>query len=390
MYKKVAFYYHIPVWNNNGHLYLPSLLGVFIDELASNLDQLILIMHEDKEQGQADYLIKSANLQFISLGIKTPAWHRMIFFRSILKKKLNEIKFVDFLIVRSPSPLSPFFGKYFPVTKLIFMVVGDYLEGKNHMSIYNLRTFAISILLVINNYLFTKQLKHSFVLVNSNELFEKYKSISKGIQIIRTTTVSSSDFYSRITTCDNNKINLLYTGRLDPAKGLFELVNSVGILNSKFQFNFHLDIVGWEEDKNEPIKKRLIIAAQRINQLNNITFHKKKSIGVELNSMYRNADIFVLPSYHEGFPRTIWEALANSCPVVVSSVGSIPYVLENGINALFIKPKSELEIVNAVMELINNQNLRMKVIKNGYELSKSNKLEITTKLLIDKIYNSRL
>jgi glycosyltransferase involved in cell wall biosynthesis len=151
-----------------------------------------------------------------------------------------------------------------------------------------------------------------------------------------------------------------------------------------------LDIVGWEEDKNEPIKKRLIIAAQRINQLNNITFHKKKSIGVELNSMYRNADIFVLPSYHEGFPRTIWEALANSCPVVVSSVGSIPYVLENGINALFIKPKSELEIVNAVMELINNQNLRMKVIKNGYELSKSNKLEITTKLLIDKIYNSRL
>jgi len=72
MYKKIAFYYHIPVWNNNGHLYLPSLLGVFIDELASNLDQLILIMHEDKEQGQADYLIKSANLQFISLGIKTP------------------------------------------------------------------------------------------------------------------------------------------------------------------------------------------------------------------------------------------------------------------------------------------------------------------------------
>jgi glycosyltransferase involved in cell wall biosynthesis len=106
--------------------------------------------------------------------------------------------------------------------------------------------------------------------------------------------------------------------------------------------------------------------------------------------MYRNADIFVLPSYHEGFPRTIWEALANSCPIIVSKVGSIPYVLENGLNAILINPKSELEIVNAVMELINNPDLRMKIIKNGYQFSKSSKLEITTKFLVDKIYNSRL
>jgi glycosyltransferase involved in cell wall biosynthesis len=90
----------------------------------------------------------------------------------------------------------------------------------------------------------------------------------------------------------------------------------------------------------------------------------------------------VLPSYHEGFPRTIWEAMANSLPVIATRVGGIPNYLKNNENAILIEPKIVEDIVISVKKLINDNNLREKIVVNGLEIAKQNTLEKSTKNII--------
>lgn len=388
MNKIIAFYYHIPIFRSDAKLFIPSFLGVFIDSLASNVDTLYLIMHEVSVRNEEDYFLKSTNIKFISLGLKTPAWDRMIFHKKILAEKLKLISHVDFFIVRSPSPLTPFFSSYFDFSKIIFMVVGDYSEGRKQMAKNSFRNKMIAALLKWNDYLFLKEMKRTSILVNSPALFKKYEPIAFKIDQIKTTTLSEKDLFKRYDTCKGNCIKLLYTGRIDLAKGLVELVSALGVLN-KIENKYTLDIVGWEGNQNKPIQKKLIEIALQNGQQEKLIFHGKMAVGEELNRMYRQSDIYIIPSYHEGFPRTIWESMANSCPVIASKVGSIPYFLNDGSDALLIEPKNIDQIVKAVEKVIFNTELRQMLIKNGYELAKSNTLEFQTKDLINKIYKQK-
>jgi glycosyltransferase involved in cell wall biosynthesis len=105
-------------------------------------------------------------------------------------------------------------------------------------------------------------------------------------------------------------------------------------------------------------------------------------VGPELNKMYQQADLYVIPSYHEGFPRTIWEAMANSLPVIATKVGGIPTYLTHEKNAMLIEPKSVQEIVRGIKKMANDSVLRKKIIVEGFELVKSNTLEVQTKKMI--------
>lgn len=380
---KLAFYYHIPIIQKNGNLFIPGFLGVFIDSLANEVEHLFVVMHKanETESKAADYQLKSKNITFINLGLKTPAWHRAIYAKKILKKALQKIENCNILIVRSPSPLAPYFNKYLKKTKLVFMVVGDYMEAIKQTKSVTFREKMVNLYLSHNNKKFKSVMKKVDVLVNSPTLFETNKNNAKSIHLIKTTTLSIHDFYIRKDTCQNKPIQLLYTGRFDLQKGLIELVEATAKLIAN-KIDIQLNLVGWENDTLKPVEKLLIEKAKFLQIEKNVIFHGKKTIGKELNKMYQMADIYVLPSYHEGFPRTIWEAMANSLPVIATKVGGIPAYLTDKKNVLLIAPKETNQIVNAVDKIITNTELRQELIKNGIEIAKEATLEIQSKNII--------
>lgn len=367
-------------------IFIPGEIGVFIDKLASSYSNVYLLMYEAKggERTLCDYMIESTNVNWVNLGTKATAWWSFVFNKSILKEKLQQLpQKINYMIVRSPSALSPFFVKYFPANKIIYHIVGDYLEGAKKYKVNSIRKLIIKYYLILNDYLFSKRINNSMVIVNSSVLYEKYKDKVNNLHEIRTTTLTNNDFYLRNDTCQSKTIKLLYTGRIDPAKGLFELVEAHSKITQEYDVELH--IVGWEINATDTIKRALIEKATLLGSDKYITFHRKQKVGKELNEMYQMADLFVTPSYFEGFPRTIWEAMANSLPVITTNVGGIPHVLNNLENALLIKPQDSDEIYRAIKQLITDVTLRQTLIKNGYKLAEGHTLEKLTEQFITRI-----
>lgn len=381
----VGFYYHVPIFSDIEGIKLPSYLGVFINALANEVEHLVLVMHDAtlSEISNCDYLLPAKNVSWVNFGKKTPAWHRAFFHKKLLKNALSTID-VDFLLVRCPSPLAPYFRYYFPKEKIRFLIVGDYESGIEGNFNATLRQKTVNLYLYYYSYLFYKAIQETALLVNSPALYTKYKDRSLSCHLVGTTTLSDNDFFVREDTCRGDVIHLLYTGRLDLQKGLLELLFATSaIVNENYPVNLHF--VGWEDNPKRPVEELLKIKAKELGIGDVVIFHGKKKVGKELNQMYRMADIYVIPSYHEGFPRTIWEAMANSLPVIATKVGGIPSYLQDGENASLITPKSLDEITNAIKLIISKDTLRKRIIINGFNLAKRNTLGVQTKKLIEII-----
>ncbi|MFO7735332.1 MAG: glycosyltransferase family 4 protein, partial [bacterium] len=85
-----------------------------------------------------------------------------------------------------------------------------------------------------------------------------------------------------------------------------------------------------------------------------------------IHELFRNADIYVFPSYHEGFPRVLYEAMTFSVPIVTTDIPGTEGVMKDSENCLKVKPKSDEELENAVEKLLKDEELRKTIGLNGY------------------------
>lgn len=388
---KLGFYYHIPLSVKENLLYLPGYLAVFINALAKEVEQLTLFLHESHtlEAEQVDTELIGSNIAWVNLGKKTSAWHRSLFFRQILKPIKSYIKELDFIIVRGPSPLAPCFKNIPNVkSKIVYLVVGDYKEGVRYMKIRSLRDLIVKYYTLWNDRQFRMALRNALVIVNSRALFKNFLTITPTLYEVRTTTLSESDFFQRNDSSidPKNTINILFTGRIVKEKGLENIIAACRQLYQEgilVHFNIAGMLVRGKESYIEELQELAIVDNHSF-----LTFHGFKKVGNELNKLYRKAQIYILASVSdfEGFPRTLWEAMANSCPVIATRVGSIPEFLEHEKHALLITPRNVDEIVHAIIRIINDSELRNKIVKNGQLLAKQTTLELQTKKLVNILY----
>jgi glycosyltransferase involved in cell wall biosynthesis len=84
-------------------------------------------------------------------------------------------------------------------------------------------------------------------------------------------------------------------------------------------------------------------------------------------SAVSQADIFVLPSLREGMPGSLLEAMALKVPVIASSVGGVPEVVENGENGVLVAPGNWQEMVDRIVELLDDQSKRQVFASNAFK-----------------------
>lgn len=294
---------------------------------------------------------------------------------------------IDALLIRTPTPLVQTLANSAGLDKVTLLLVGDYEEGSKTLGFGMIKNFVLKKWGQYYNWRLKKLISKVNVVANSNHLKDKFFEENNRIRVITTTTLSEHSFFSKEISELKNAIQLLYTGRIDTGKGILEMGEAVYELKKR-GYNVHLNIAGWDDDRGLKSTNMLIELGKKYNIENNIHFLGRKQVGSELDLVYRNADIYLMCSQViEGFPRTIWEAMANSLPVIATKVGSMPHFLSNKKTALLIDPMNIAQLVSAIEELINDIELRKILIQNGFQLAKQNTLESQAKKLIEAINN---
>ncbi len=163
---------------------------------------------------------------------------------------------------------------------------------------------------------------------------------------------------------------ILFTGTVGYRKGVDLLLEALSDLE-KDGIRFKALIVGNGEMPGE--RERLINSYQQRLKADNFEFiaHREQE---ELISLFMHADIFILPSRAENLPVAMLEAMSCALPVIVSRVGAVEEVIENGENGLLIKPGQVNELKEALLRLLQDQPLRLRLGRNARQTILQNHL----------------
>ncbi len=375
---RLAVHYHIPSIAENGKIYTDAQQGVFLDSIAVHFETILCFLHSPlaHEKKNMDYEIQSKNIKVIDLGPHLSFPKRIMRVSHYLKIFQNHQDQFDAILCRTPSPLSNFIIKKFPKKSAIY-VVGDYIDGLSSMKGNWLKKQLIALWA---HYYENKQndlATRILSITNSRLKQNKLLKYNRETRLIRSTTLKKDDFFDRDDTCKGDVIKILYTGRIDEAKGLEDIleaiINIIKTRNKKIEFH----LAGFSLTKRNDLIETLKTTAAKYTNEEIIKWHGKLKIGIELNELYRSCDIYCIASRSgfEGFPRTIWEAMANSLPVIASEVGSIPYFMDNYQHGILTPAKSVDSLTTSINEIIDNDELRKKLIKNARKLAKDNTLD---------------
>lgn len=164
-----------------------------------------------------------------------------------------------------------------------------------------------------------------------------------------------------------NEITVLFLGVLFERKGAADLLKAVKIMadnhvlvNKKFIFNIAGS--GPEEDK-----LRRYCEDNHINEF--VRFLGWIDGGEKMRQLKSN-QIFVLPSYNEGLPIAILEALSYGMPIVATKVGSVSEAVREGVNGYLVAPGDIEGYVNAFTELFTNYALRSEMGIHSRKIAK--------------------
>jgi len=181
-----------------------------------------------------------------------------------------------------------------------------------------------------------------------DQLLNFYRVDSKVI----TPGIDTNIFYPRKVERKDKKMRILSQARTESFKGLQYLVEALRQI-LKLRKDIEIVLFGFKDPKIKAIPYTFI----------------KFPKGDSLAKLYSSADIYVISSLAESFPLTPLEAMACGTPVVATRYGTEDYCF-NEVNSLVVPPKDPKALANAVLRLLDDDDLREKLRKEGLKTVK--------------------
>jgi L-malate glycosyltransferase len=250
-------------------------------------------------------------------------------------------------------------------------------------------------------YMEAKTLHFFIVKLLRKNLFKLEQEIVEKSDIITAVSNSSADdlrtyhkFKKQITIVHNgvdtsffipsekksNLKSILYTGRFEIFKGLYDLIESSRIVCKKYpDTKFVLIGSGTIFDN---LKKQVNKFKLEDNFI--FTGFLSKSQIIEY---YQNATVFVLPSYREGFPTSLMEAMSCGVPSIATNVEGNFELIQNGENGLLVPLKNPEKLAESIVYLLENEELRSKIGRNARDYIVKNYDWETITDGFEKLYN---
>jgi glycosyltransferase involved in cell wall biosynthesis len=148
------------------------------------------------------------------------------------------------------------------------------------------------------------------------------------------------------------KVSFLFLGLIIDNKGIFDLISV--LIENKSMLHHRVKLyVGGNGDTSR--LKEMILK----NDLGEMVEFKGWVTGTEKHELLQKTDVFILPSYYEGLPVSILEAMSYGKAVISTRVGGIPEVVEENGNGLLIKPGDRKALKDALSFYINDPDMIM-------------------------------
>ncbi len=172
----------------------------------------------------------------------------------------------------------------------------------------------------------------------------------------------------------SEEVRILFIGGLDPfRKGIYDLLQAFSKVITSFP-KTTLVLTGGDSFIEVKSKWESMKLSDKIDFLGWID-------DADLPNLYSSCDILVLPSYNEGLPYVIIEALSSGLPIVATNVGGIAEVVTNGENGFIIEPGDLQALTSTLSILVSDSPLRAK-------MSQNNSIKAAAKYSVDEVINS--
>lgn len=180
---------------------------------------------------------------------------------------------------------------------------------------------------------------------------------------------------------DSSARNVLFMGRLGVRKGTFDLIEAIKRLDDRIPRDVCFYLCG---DMGENLVKKKIEELHLEHRIAHIGWID----GEQKRLFISKSMINCLPSYNEGLPMTILETMAAGLPNISTNIASIPEVVKDGENGFLIEPGDVNALTNSLLNLIQDNEKRMKFSQASYELINKNFSLDANINRLKKIYNS--
>lgn len=228
--------------------------------------------------------------------------------------------------------------------------------------------------------------KAASVFVLSNDFKLKLREWGfEGDVFVETTTVnqklltSFSEEHKFAPSQVSSKIKILFLSRLLREKGIFETIDAFNRLKSKYS-NIELIIAGDGKDYDD-----VVGYVKDINDIV-ITGHVDGQDKIEL---FKNAQIYCLPSYSEGLPTSVLEAMAFGLPVITTAVGGLKDFFQEKQMGYFVDLNIEEELEHKLQLLLSNKDLITQMGKYNHKYAMENLIApVVAKRLYGHFQNS--
>lgn len=170
--------------------------------------------------------------------------------------------------------------------------------------------------------------------------------------------IDPAHFSPRSRSAAQTAFEILCVGRLTPAKGQHILIDAVDRLTQQGR-NVRLRLVG-----SGPDDESLRESASRLAHPEIIVFEGAVNQD-RIRDIYANADAFCLPSFAEGLPVVLMEAMSMQIPCVTTAIAGIPELIRDGIDGLLVAPGEVDALAVALARLMDDASLRNRLALSG-------------------------
>ncbi len=201
------------------------------------------------------------------------------------------------------------------------------------------------------------------VYVHGKKLYEEcvrfgHRRVS---EVVPLTNLRAEHFHLRQVVSKDRPLRILYVGGVGPAKGLDVLLEALQLLNQEgTDFSVTLAV-------KVPLTSFQEAELEKLPENRSLRVLVGKPLHPDLIDRYRLADVLVVPSFSEGFPRVIYEGGSQSIALVATQVGSIPDLLRNDHDGILIPSGNPAALAYAIRSLSLQRDRALRLGRNLYQ-----------------------